>query len=300
MTLKEFIAAKHKILTDAPDKLFTAIDKVQKQVFDEVLALIDSLERRDGLIVLSKSNLDKAAEINSKLESVFNTTDFTEAVTDFASEFDQNKKINQKYFFNAFPSLDPTGLQEAVYKATKTQAIEALAGSTIETGFLQGIKDQITDAVLSGSSWKDTLTSLREYALGSDEVDGKLLSHSKQIATDAISISDRAYTNAIAEDLDAEWYYYAGGEIATSREFCIERHDKYFHFKEVESWAKLEWDGKNPTTTAQSIFLFAGGFSCQHSILPVSVTSVPKEVLRRNITSGNYSPTEKERELLGI
>lgn len=298
MTLKEFISQKDKILTGSTEALFSGIENTQRQIFDEVLSLIDKLERKDGLIIISKSNLDIAAEINNNLDNIFNQSDFTEAVINFASEFEQAKKLNVKYFDKAFPDFKQSELQDAIYNATKEQAVEALAGSTVETGFLQGIKDQINESIISGSSFKDTVTNLREYALGSDQVDGKLLSYSKQIATDSIAIADRSFTNAIAEELDAEWFYYAGGEIDTTREFCLERHDKYFYYKEVEEWASLQWDGKNDTTTPQSIYIFAGGWNCSHSIVPVSVTAVPKTVINRNLKNGNFNPSEEELKII--
>ena len=126
----------------------------------------------------------------------------------------------------------------------------------------------------------------------SSDLTGKLLQYSKQIAYDSIATADRAYTSAVAEDLGNDWFYYAGGLLKTSREFCIERHNQYYHFKEVESWAGLNWDGKMENTTPQNIWENLGGYNCNHAIIPVSIDQVPKSVLKRNINSGNYVPTE--------
>ena len=47
MTLKEFISQKDKILTGSTEALFSGIENTQRQIFDEVLSLIDKLERKD-------------------------------------------------------------------------------------------------------------------------------------------------------------------------------------------------------------------------------------------------------------
>lgn len=298
MTIKEILKAKAALLREAPDRFFKRVNKAQLQVLDEVIALMNKLDVKDGLIKMTQKNLRIADEINSKLEEVFIGSDYDEAVTQFASEFNTQRDLNVDYFKEAFPEFKPTKLQDEIFKQTKKQAISELAASTPETGFLQGIKNIINDNVQAGASFKEAVKGLREYATGDGVIDGKLLKYSKQIAYDSMATSDRAFTSAVADELGSEWFLYAGGEIETTREFCRERHEKYFHYLEVESWAALEWDGKNPTTNKQTIFMFAGGFFCRHSILPVSVFSVPKDVIQRNIDNGNYKPSEEELALV--
>ncbi len=111
--------------------------------------------------------------------------------------------------------------------------------------------------------------------------------------------------------MDSEWFFYSGDIIPTSRCFCIERHNRYFYYKEIESWADGEglgecdlgggdWSGKNPTTNKNNIYILAGGFFCQHSILPVTIDQVDKETIQRAIEKFGYEPTEFEKQELGI
>jgi hypothetical protein len=78
--------------------------------------------------------------------------------------------------------------------------------------------------------------------------------------------------------------------IDKSRQFCQVRSGNFYHQKEVENWASLEWQGKNRLTTESSIFILAGGYKCGHSIIPVDISIVPKEVIDRNTENGNYRP----------
>jgi hypothetical protein len=74
----------------------------------------------------------------------------------------------------------------------------------------------------------------------------------------------------------------------TSREFCDQRHGKYFHRKEVEAWANLSWAGKIQGTNSSNIFIYRGGYHCRHQLIPVSAASVPRSVIERAINEGYY------------
>jgi len=129
-----------------------------------------------------------------------------------------------------------------------------------------------------------------------------MVSHVKRVAYDAFAVSDRTYTNTVSNVLGIEWYFYSGGTIDDTRDFCQERIGKYFHKKEVEGWGENKsccglkypnsngWQGRNTLTNKTTIFTLAGGYNCKHSISPVSLRSVPKSVVQRNIENGNYKP----------
>jgi hypothetical protein len=56
----------------------------------------------------------------------------------------------------------------------------------------------------------------------------------------------------------------------------------------------------NRATDSSTIFAYAGGYNCQHSILPVSEAAVPTDTLKEAIAKGFYKPNAKTRKLLGI
>lgn len=310
MTIKEILKEKTSRLNSVPEEFLTKVEKSQKQIFSKLIELTSGFERVDGKIVPNIKNLRLADSINAQLSEVLFGSDYLEAVKQFASEFDTQKEVNDKYFKKAFPDFTTSEIADKILSQSKKTAVEALAGSTVQSGFLEPLKEQINIIVQSGSSWQDAVQQLRLYAEGDDEVDGKLLKYSKEIATDAIATSDRAYTSAVADDLESEWFLYAGDIIPTSRCFCIERHNKYFYYKEIESWGRMEnlgecnigdgWAGMNETTNESNIFILAGGWYCNHSIMPVTIDQVPKEVIQDAIDRFGFNPSAFEREELGI
>lgn len=312
---KSLIKKKNKRLKEVPEEFLSSVEKYQKKLFINVLALLDNIKRgSDGRIIFSSEDLSNLAAIQSieqGIKSALLSGDYLKAVDSFAQEFNEQANLTNKYFRDIFKTFERSAAADAVLTTAKENAVTLLIGEPLDTNFLLPIKSLLEDSVQSGASWADTVQTIRDYVEGTEDADGRLLKYSKQIAHDEFSISDRSVTNIIAEEVEAEWYFYSGGEVLATRCFCDERNGQYFHYKEIESWGNGQnldkcdlgdgtWAGEREGTNAQTIFVFAGGYNCEHSINPVSVFDVPMEVIRRNIDNGNYEPSEKEAELLGI
>lgn len=310
MTLKQLLKQKNDRLQSIPEALLSVVERTQKKIFSQIVTLLDSLDRSGGKILSSSDNLLAATEIIDDLKKILLSSEYTIAVKEFAKEFDVQKKVNDDYFKEVFGDFDKVKIAESLVKKAKSDAVNALLSSPLDENFLKPLENILTDSIATGSGWRETLEAIQNFTTGNAEKDGKLLQYSKQIAHDDFAFADRSYSNAVADELDVEFYFYSGGEIPTSRCFCKERHEQYFHYKEIEAWGRGEnlgecksgdlWAGAVPQTNAQTIFIYAGGFNCGHSIMPVSIFDVPKEVIQRNISNGNYRPTENDVELLGV
>jgi hypothetical protein len=297
----DLLVKKLSRLDSIPKKFLTDVEKAQYEILDKILQKLSTLTLdKEGKIVMSTANLKRAEDITDSLQEVFLRSDYIEAVTDFASAFDVQKQVTNKYFESAFPEFKDidTEFADAVFQASKRNAVESLATSTVTTRFLEPLKQQIDQIVTSGMDFKEAVKSIRQYAIGDGEKAGKLLQYSKQIAYDSIATADRAYTSTIADELESEWFYYAGGLIPTSREFCIDRNGKYYHYREVESWANENWQGKAENTNSANIYELLGGYNCNHSLIPVSIDQVPQSVVIRNKRNGNYEPTQFDEQNL--
>lgn len=313
--LKSLITKKSKRLKEVPEEFLSSVEKYQKKLFVNVLALLDNLKRDgSGRIIFSSedlSNLNVIQSIEQDIKTALLSSDYVKAVDSYAQEFNEQARLTSKYFKDLFESFQTSPAAEAVLARAKENAVTLLIGEPLDTNFLLPVKSLLEDSVQSGASWVDTVQSIRDYVEGNEDADGRLLKYAKQIAHDEFAITDRSVTNIIAEEVEAEWYFYSGGEVLATRCFCDERNGQYFHWKEIAAWGEGQnlgkcdlgdgtWAGERDGTNAQTIFVFAGGWNCMHSINPVSVFDVPMEVVQRNIANGNYSPSEKEAELLGV
>lgn len=300
-TLEEIIKLKAERLETVPNALTDAVKKTQKQIFNDILDLLGQLDRRDGMIVMSKKNLILIDEITAKTKEVVLGSDYVDATKEFISEFDTQTQLTDDYFNKLDVTISDEALTAQMLKSAKRNAAELMVGTPMDAQFLQPLRTLLDDAVSSGASWSKTVQDINTYVTGNDTVDGRLLRYSKQIASDSFATADRAYTNVIADENDFEFYRYVGGLLEDSRDFCKERNGNWYHYKEVEHWGTLKsWQGRMPNTNPQTIFITCGGFNCKHSLTPVSVFAVPKSDIKRNIANGNYKPSDAVKQELGI
>lgn len=311
MTLLELIDKKNARIESIPEAFQSSVEKLQRRIFNRITELIGNLDTKGGQIVMSEANLLRVQEINDQLKQILNGREYIAAVRKFTGEFDTQKAINDQYFRKAFGSdFNETGLANQLVQNSRRNAFELLAGAPAEQNFITPIKAQLESAVASGASYSETIKGIRELVEGTPETDGRLLRYSKQVSWDAFALSDRAYTNAISEDLDIEWFRYSGGLVKDSRCFCEERDRQYFHFKEIEAFGRMEdlgscntgegWAGMMAGTNESTIFIVAGGYNCRHTWSPVSIVLVPRDVILRNLDNGNFEPSDFERTELKL
>src|SRR6185369_8254694 len=127
MTLKEILAKKNARLIDIPDEFLTRIEKIQKQFFTDLLTKIDVLdiiEKDTGLIIANQKNL--LAIMSIDLREALDETDYQKAVNEFASQFDEQKNINDKYFNEVDESFKPSRFADKILDESRKDAVERL------------------------------------------------------------------------------------------------------------------------------------------------------------------------------
>jgi hypothetical protein len=293
-TLKQIIEEKASRLESVPNALISSVEKSQKAIFDELIVLVENLETEAGKILLSENNLVQVEIIVNKLKGSVYGSEYLEAVGSFAGEFNTQAQLNNEYFTKILnEDFTTKAIYDNILKASQRDAVALLTDAGVNQAFFIPMKNILNTSVTTGQSMGEAIKALRAFVEGNTEIDGTLLRHVKQVARDGFSFSDRQYTNIVANDIGLEFYRYVGGTVDDTRDFCSQRTGKYFHKKEIEKWEKLSWQGKAKGTTESTIFVFAGGYNCLHSILPVSTYSVPKEVIQRNEDNGNYKPSQE-------
>lgn len=245
-----------------------------------ILKLVDVDEQ--GYIKQNAGNRSILRSAQKQFDETITNSGYQSAVESHLSVIPKVDALNEAYF-------------EAISSAFKPnrQFIASLQANTIETinqyilqdGVAAQVKIPLNEIlnqnINSGGQFSGMLKQLRTFIEGAPGAEGRLVSYSKQILRDTLFQYARSYQQSVTADLKLEWYLYAGGLMDKSRPFCIEHAGKYYHQKEIESWASLQWQGKNPLTTSSSIFVYVAGFNCSHQLIPVSDFVVPRADLDR-------------------
>lgn len=296
-SFEELIKQKSNKLSSVPLALQTAVEKQQKQFLDEILLLLNDLDVKNGEILITKANLDTIAKIDADLKKVFLNDEYLGAVKEFASEFDRQALLNNKVINKGFGEITETAASDAYVTIAKRSAVSSLIGSPIDTEFIKPIQGLLENAVVNGASLKETISSIRTFVEGNEKVDSKILSYVKQISNDSFAIADASYTSIVSDYLDADWFYYSGGEVDTTRCFCEDRVGNYYHYTEIEAWGNGEdlgecnigggkWAGQIAGTNSKTIWSYRGGYNCGHFFIPVSEAAVPESDIERAKSKG--------------
>lgn len=296
-TLDKLIDNKLTRINSVPDAFVSATELTQKELLKEVQVLISELDTTAGSFIYSQKNLDILETINTRLGNAVFNDEYTSSLTNYLSEFEKQADLNNSIFSSQFNGFEITD----VYNTVKNNSIKSTAELFAADGFAATIStpivQQLNQAIISGASITDTIKAVNDFVVGNGEVDGVMLNYVKTNAYDAFAIYDRTYSQAVYSNLDVEWYFYSGKTMETSRCFCMERSNKYYHKKEVEAWGRFEdlgecrsgngWAGMRKGTNESTIFSFAGGYRCDHTIMAVSEAVVPDSVIERNKKKGN-------------
>jgi hypothetical protein len=290
MTFDELVKKKVEILENAPDKLATAAGKSELVIWESVLDQLDKLDTKDGRILVNNKNVRQIYKIIDALKKAINNTDFKEAMKSFIASFDESATISDRLAKEIERGFKPNLAQRDILQIAKDNAVSTLIGEGLAARLTQPFVDLLTANVSAGNSLLETRKQLKKFILGSKDADGRLMANVRTNSSTALAVADSSYSTAVAEQVGAEWFRYAGTVIDTTRPFCKERAGKYYHKKEIEKWANGEWAGEIAGTDSRTIFQFRGGWNCRHSINMVSIKRVPPEVIARNVANGNYKP----------
>jgi hypothetical protein len=289
---------KNERLNSVPDGFVKSVSGLESDIMKSIEKLVSTLETENGQILLNDRNMAIIENINQTIKNIIFTDEYEKNLTSFIGEFGKQAQLSNEYFQVVLDDFEVKPVYSSLLKSTQRNAIQLLNDDAFSQVLINPIKETLESSLVNNVSFTDTIKNLRYIIEGDETVDGRLISHVKRVAYDSFAVSDRSYTNTIATDLGLEFYRYTGGTIDTTRCFCQERHGKFYHREEIKRWGKgLDlgvcksgdlWQGANTNTDEATIFFYAGGYSCKHSLLPVSEISVPKADKQRAIEKGYY------------
>jgi hypothetical protein len=295
MTPEELAEALTQLIAGVEQTFTADVGRVQEALYRRLSGVLKDLSLdADGYILQNAENRAILRKSEGIFDEVIKGRAYQNAIEQSVSAVPDIDALNQSYFETISNTFKPN---RVFIKSLQQQVINNINTYLLQDGLQANIKlplnQVLNQNVNSGGSFSGMLDQLRKFVTGTVN-EGRLMRYTRTYLTDTLFNYSRAYQEAVTADLSLEFYLYLGGLTKGgkgsegSRPFCIERAGHYYHKKEIEAWASLEWKGKNPDTTESSIFVYAGGYNCKHSIIPVHVSVVPKEVIERAISEGYY------------
>jgi hypothetical protein len=288
MSAQELAQEIESIVLSTTDAFADGVEKIQGVLYNRLLSVLKDLELDDdGYIKQSAVNRRILFEAENVINEYLPGESLSEAISRSLVTIPEIDNLNARYFKNVSDSFNPN---RNFFKSLQDRTIQNIEGTLLEDGLTAQIKNPLVEIlnqnINSGGLFSGFLEQVQNFVKGNEEIEGRILSYSRTYLRDTMFNYSRTFQQAITADLGLEFYVYSGGTMDTTRDFCKERHGKFFHHDEVIKWAKLSWQGKRQGTTGSSIFSFCGGYNCTHSLIPVDSSIVPESVLKRAKNEG--------------
>lgn len=283
MTPDQLSARVDTIVTKFDSAFTKQVSKTQTALFEQMQLLLNRLDLNpDGTIIQNQANRKILGQVDTYFNKAFNQSGYYEALGQSVNSIGAITEANSEYFTAI---LDTFSANTQYITNLQKQTITELQGLLANEGLEVILKNPITEIlninINTGASFSDLLAQVREFTLGTGELQGQLLRYSRQITRDALFNYSSSLQESISQNAGLEWYVYSGTSRKDSRPFCSIRAGHYYHKKEIEKWASQDWTGKRRGTTSSTIFIYRGGYNCEHQLISVSKVTVPKNVIKR-------------------
>ena len=167
--------------------------------------------------------------------------------------------------------FDPAFLDRDIETLSKIRADDLNFLASRDRDMINTVYDEVINAIYQKKDWRELADRLRNILTDTVEngkpLNGLLKKYSQTYAFTGYAAFDRRIQRIKAEQYKIEKFLYSGSLIRDSREFCQERAGKIFTRREIDSWNKLDWQGK---VRGRDVWIYLGGWNCQHSLAPVS------------------------------
>ncbi len=265
----------------------------QQSMWSTIFKTIKRLETNDqGDILTTNKNIKILRTLRGDISKTIITPQYKKDLEGFLRSFDELKGINDTYYQAV--GAGTLNANKFVFKEIVNNSIEATSNSLLEAGInneiIGPVQEILNQNVTTGAKFTDMTEILRMEILGNNERLGRLDRYTKQITTDALNQFNANYNQAVAQDLEFQFYYYNGGLKETSRQYCkdLVNGGRYYHKEEIQESSSGEWAGKIPGTNDSNIFVYRGGYNCGHQWLAVADRVVPTSVKERARAKGYY------------
>jgi hypothetical protein len=279
MTPEELAAKLESTIIAANEILGTGIKSVQNSLYPQIVKVLKDLELdEEGLILQNAGNRAIINKSLTVLDQKVASSQYQNLIENYLKTIPAVDALSVTYFEALSDAFKPNRqFLASLQKQTVKQVEDLLFNQGFEASVKIPLSNVLNTSINSGGHFTDLLDSVRTFIKGTTDIDGKLLSHTKTITKSILFNYSRAFHHAVSNDLGLVWYAYSGGLMRSSRDFCIDKAGHYYLKSEIETWPDQDWAGKVSGTNASTIFIFAGGWNCSHSIIPVHESTVPEE-----------------------
>lgn len=283
-------------IIDTIDKVQTdfdkTIDSAQKRMLSEVLKLTQELDIKNGVVQSSVRNLKLIATIKQKLNKAVVDKKYLNDIDKLAQGF-ESIQASQIAYFSTIAGKPAIEKYNIVKELAIQNTVDQLTESGIDANVTSKLKDILLKSVTSGGKYADVVTEMKDFLSDNEKGSGALKRYAQTYTTTALNQYAGQNNKLMTDESGAKWYVYRGSLRETSREWCVHMEEKEFiHESEFSTVVSGNVDGFEceiydktglpkgmiDGTNANNLTINCGGWNCNHKLIPVMDSYVPKNL----------------------
>ena len=235
--------------------------KLERELYDEIMAIVVGLVFVDGKVVFNQKNLFLVDKMDLAFDS-FHRNYQKAFLADIGKRLKGLNAEYVEYFSNL--GLKAKGLpQFSVLMGRMDNYLDSVA---VLSPVRQQVKNYLIKAISGGRSFGSIRMGLRDI-LGLKERTGALNRYYRTFIYDTIMQFDRIVSNEHAKQNDLNYFQYKGGLIETSRDFCIKRDGLVFRRDQADDWKNDPDLPGYPDVSGYDPLIDCGRWNCRHYLL---------------------------------
>lgn len=260
------------------DKKISALEKkIYTLIFDKI---ISELDKSEGRIETTSSNIDLAAKLDSIFREV-QKSGYTNIIRAFSSDVNGILDNNGKYY--EIVEKDNEKLKAVAEEVTQTMLKRVgitKDNKVVKDGYLdrlikdetvkKAIKKKMLKSITSGDSYTDFNTKIKTMVEGTDKTNGEVKKYFNTFLFDTYTQLNRSASKSFAKKLGLQAFVYSGGKIESSRCFCDKNNGKVFTTDESKKWKDQLNEECGPIWNEDKDGVYdplveMGGYNCRHT-----------------------------------
>lgn len=294
---------KSKLLNTSTESFLSSVEKMEGQLHQLVLGIIENLDREDGRLISSAYNRNQILQLGRELEDAFANSRLNRRVQEWVPDFEKLLQLNRRYwggqgwdFTQQINEILSDDMQMRI-----NQLVSDLTGPGVDVNVIQGLQKKIQEGIVTRQRYSDLKEVVKEY-LVTDAQQGQLLRYASVITQDAINGFDGSIQKVVADEYEMDGFNYVGSLIKDSRLTCIALTSApgrvmigknvvpnpyadlvlpggAFRIKDIPEIIERSYNnpGWNKSTTPDTFFIYRGGYNCRHEALPTMLLESQKK-----------------------
>lgn len=286
MTLNQLNSKKENLIKKLSREISKLVKANQQKVYEIVEDILQDLALDEGNLKFTSSNISLTNKVQREIDkfTAKSKNPFVKKIVEFANAIIAVDKEIYKLISKDFTNKVAKDARNLLFKSLgfDIKKKTLISGGYLDTIFSNKtfgnvVSQRLVQAISSRQGARTFKKTFKADFLGKGKNQlGFLERDFNTFTRNFLTQVDSSISNVYAQELELEWFIYAGTTVTDTRDFCTKRVGNIYSREFAKAWNNQDWRGK---IQGVDFFIQVGGHNCRHSITYISLEM--KEALEK-------------------